>query len=237
MRKSALCVVVAALAALGCGGTPAGAGGGGQGGAITGTGGAITGAGGAGSTSSTTQSSSSASSSSTSTSSTSTSTSTSSTSTSSSSGATCVNSDPGEPNDSEGAAYDFGTIGCDDDDPGMIYGVLAGPDDEDWYTYIGLDENSCLVNPTHGLTVLAGTARVCAFFACTGGSGTDVGGCPSGTTDAKSPAGRPGCCGSGEFTVDLNCTGTIDDEAAVYLRVDDPTHQAVCTEYAVSFHY
>lgn len=153
-------------------------------------------------------------------------------------GAPCVNTDPGEPNDSEDTAYSFGDTGCSDSDPGMIYGILDGPDDVDWFTYVGMDDTTCLVNPTQGVTVVgAGSARLCAYFECTGGSGTDPGTCPSGTIADTSPDGRPGCCGHGDFTVDLNCTGTIDDSSAVYLRVDDPTHQAVCLAYTVSFHY
>lgn len=152
-------------------------------------------------------------------------------------GAACANTDPGEPNDSEAMAYSIGDLGCSDDKGGFIYGVLDGPADQDWFAYDGKDTVTCSVNPTSGVTVSSGIARVCAYFECAGKAPTSVGTCPAGTTSDTSPEGRPGCCGSASFTVDLNCKGTIDDSSRVYLRVDDPTKASVCAPYTLSFHY
>lgn len=149
----------------------------------------------------------------------------------------CMNTDPGEPNDTAATAYAFGPIGCSDSSPGKIYGVLADEGDVDWFVYDGQDEISCQVNPTVGVSVSAGIARVCAYFACVGSADTDLGACPLGTSTDQSADGWPGCCGTTDFTVDLNCTGTINDESLVYLRVDDPTHGSTCAPYTVTFHY
>lgn len=151
-------------------------------------------------------------------------------------GEPCDNTDPGEPNNTEATAYSFGKLGCSDSPPGNIYGVLAGVADVDWFVYDGQDEISCQVNPTVGVAVKTGIARVCAYFACVSGS-TELGNCPVGTSTDMSPDGRRGCCGTTDFTVSLNCTGTINDESLVYLRVDDPTHASVCAPYTVVFHY
>ena len=39
--------------------------------------------------------------------------------------AVVVEADPGEPNDDEASAYDFGETDCKDSSTGMVYGVLA----------------------------------------------------------------------------------------------------------------
>jgi hypothetical protein len=54
----------------------------------------------------------------------------------------------------------------------------------------------------------------------------------------QNPFGDPGCCGPGNnYTVKLDCNGTTNGSADVYLRVTDPTSSAVCTDYDLSFHY
>lgn len=153
-------------------------------------------------------------------------------------GAPCANTDPGEPNDTEAIAYDFGMNGCSDSDPGMFYGVLDGPNDVDWFRYEGSDDLSCIVNPTQGATVTGnGSVRVCAYLECNKGlDKTDVT-CPNGTTSDTSAAGRPGCCGASEFTIDLSCGTLASKDALVLVRIDDPTHGAICTSYDVSFHF
>jgi hypothetical protein len=151
-------------------------------------------------------------------------------------GEPCANTDPGEPNNTEATAYNLGSLGCSDTSPPQLYGVIASADDTDWFVYSGKELFSCLVNPTSGVEVTTGIARVCAYFECVGGAATSIGNCPTGTDSGMSPEGRPGCCGTTAFTVDLNCEGTTIDESFVYLRVDDPT-LAACTEYTLTFHY
>jgi hypothetical protein len=134
----------------------------------------------------------------------------------------------------------MGTTGCADGDVAMIYGVLDGAADKDWFTIIGTDDVSCTVNPTAGVKVTgAASARVCAYFECLSGPGdTDIGTCPAGTTPSTSPMGRPGCCGTADFTVDLSCGSVFSSwSSRLYLRVDDPTKQSTCTEYMATFHF
>jgi hypothetical protein len=152
-------------------------------------------------------------------------------------GEPCMNTDPGEPNDTEATAYNLGATDCSDSTLGKIYGILAGPEDVDWFTYNGKSGLSCQVDPTSGVSVTTGIARVCAYFACVHGTGTHIGSCPAATHSDTSPSGRPGCCGTTDFTVNLDCEGTSNDESLVYLRVDDPTKGSVCADYAVTFHY
>ena len=63
--------------------------------------------------------------------------------------------------------------------------------------------------------------------------------CPAGTTSSQSPFGDPGCCSNGNigFTANLDCTGTTNGSADVFLMVQDPTSSAVCTDYELSFHF
>lgn len=150
-------------------------------------------------------------------------------------GASCVDTGLGEPdNDSEASAHRV-TGSCEDDKVGKIYGVLDGPGDVDWYVYTGEDKLNCKVNPTHGIEADAGKLRVCVFAECIEAD-VEVS-CPAGAQPEASPGGRSGCCATSTFELGLNCKGTTADDANLFIRVDDPTGEATCPSYTVSYHY
>ena len=141
--------------------------------------------------------------------------------------------DPGEDNDTEATATDLGMIEDCDDDGSMVTGVLDGNEDVDWFRYDGDDVALCNVNPARTISADGGL-RLCKFAECADGE-TDVD-CDEGTTQTNSPDGRVGCCSDGSFDMpDVNCTGTIDDDATVFIRVDQA--EAMCVAYTLSYHY
>ena len=93
------------------------------------------------------------------------------------------------------------------------------------------DDPHGVVTANDGVTPL----RLCIFIQCLGGSGPEVT-CPSGTVPATSPFARPGCCGTGEFDIDLNCAGTGDETSEIFMRVDNPSHDNVCVPYSLVWH-
>lgn len=147
-------------------------------------------------------------------------------------GAPCIDTGPGEPNDSEAAASNLGSATDCDGTGGTVSGVLAGTGDVDWYLYRATDEIGCSVDPSRTFSPPGG-ARLCKFAQCTGGGAADVT-CQLGSSPATSPSGRPGCCHTQSFSIDIDCSG-VDDDAQIYLRVDRPVN--VCTAYSIVFHY
>ena len=141
--------------------------------------------------------------------------------------------DPNEDNDSEATATDLGMIEDCDEDGSMVTGILDGDEDVDWFRYDGDDVSLCNVNPARTIAADAGL-RLCKFAECVEGE-TELD-CPKGTTQTNSPDGRLGCCADASFELsDINCTGTLDDDAAVFLRVDQG--QAQCVAYTLTYHY
>lgn len=227
-RSLAACLALSFVALLSAGCAEGGSVGstftnlGGSGG--NGTGGSTGGdAGAAGSTTSSTSSSSSSSSSTTSSSTTSSTTSTT---------ATCQDTGA-EPNDTEQTAKNLGTIDDCDGSGSSFSGVINGPSDVDWYKYFAQDAFGCQVGPSRSVQFMA-AARICKFVECQDGSSPSVT-CPAGTVGATSPEGRPGCCGSEGFDMDLDCS-SISDDTIMYIRIDDP-NGADCTPYTVDYHY
>ncbi len=158
-------------------------------------------------------------------------------STTSTTGSGCVDTGPGEPNDSEVNAYDLGTIGDCDNMGDMVSGVLSGASDLDWYKFHGVDASSfCSVDPARTLTS-SGSVRICKFIQCDG-SESDNFSCPGGTTAANSPDGRPGCCSTGDMDISLTCGSSQlnADNAMVFIRVDNP-QSLPCPNYTVAYHY
>jgi hypothetical protein len=151
----------------------------------------------------------------------------------------CVDIALGEPNESETTAYRLKAAAIDDCDGSgdTINGVIAGFQDVDWYFYEGDDGIGCSVDPTRSLTQSESGLRICKYFECISGD-TEVDDCPSGTTPALSPENRPGCCGTSGFDVGLNCGGTLDEHAYVYIRIDQPGgNLATCNGYSLDYHY
>jgi hypothetical protein len=137
-----------------------------------------------------------------------------------------------EPNDSEATARDLGTINDDDDKGASFTGVLNGADDADWYKYHGVDNFPYTVDPTRTVSFMM-AARICKYAQCENDSDPSVT-CPGSTTTDTSPDGRKGCCGSGGFSIGIDCTG-MDDNATVYIRIDEAS--ADCVPYSVMYHY
>lgn len=140
-----------------------------------------------------------------------------------------------EPNDSEDEATDLGQINDNDSNGGVVAASLHEPGDVDWYRYLGDDDITGDVDPARSL-VASGGLRLCKFLECDNGLAQTEFECPVGTQYALSPMARPGCCASEGFALpDLDCTGVIEDNATVYIRLDQP--DAACVTYAVSYHY
>ncbi|MBL9025090.1 MAG: hypothetical protein JNL21_23030 [Myxococcales bacterium] len=170
----------------------------------------------------------------TTTSSTTTSTTTASTTTTGSSG--CNDLGPGEPNDTEAAAHDLGTIGDCDDRGGSVSGLLDGATDPDWYKYHATDASSfCTTDPDRTVTS-SDPIRICKFVQCDDNEANDFE-CPSGTSAATSPDGRPGCCGTSAFEFSLTCGSSSigADNAMVYIRID--TQENACVTYTLTYAY
>lgn len=146
----------------------------------------------------------------------------------------CPNDTIGESNDTQGMAKDFGTLNDPDSNTQSFCAVLGGPTDVDWYTYLGHDTLSGLVNPYQYFS--NGTkARVCAYFKCN--SQNTFLTCPANTQPDTAPGGQQGCCGTEPFKVDeLGCDGAFNDDARVWIRVDNP-EQSACVPYFLRFNY
>ncbi len=139
-----------------------------------------------------------------------------------------------EPNNGENNPAELGTITDDDDDGMVITAVLEGGDDVDWFTYFGDDTLLSAVSPARDLTTV-GALRLCKFAECEEGLFSTEVTCPEGTAQAMSPDGVPGCCGDDSFEIDLNCLDTMNENATIYMRLDQG--QSDCTQYTLDFHY
>jgi hypothetical protein len=145
-------------------------------------------------------------------------------------GGACI--DPLEPNDIEAQASDLGSFNDCDDSGSMVQGVLDGVDDVDWYRYVGSDDFGCVVDPTRLLTATH-SLRLCKFAECTDGSTASVS-CTDGSSPATSPDGRPGCCHTLSFGMDVDCDA-VSDDATIYIRLDTPGD--ACVVYDLEYHY
>lgn len=140
-----------------------------------------------------------------------------------------------EPNDEESMPTLLGEISDDDDDGGSIFGTLEGPGDVDWYRYTGDDDVLSNVDPARFVKSTGGV-RLCKFAECEGGVGDTDFECPVETEAATSPLGRPGCCAPmGIALGDANCTGVLEDNMQVFMRVDQA--QDACTAYELIYHF
>lgn len=140
--------------------------------------------------------------------------------------------DPIEPNDVEGQAFSLGAFNDCDPEGSMIQGILGGPNDTDWYRYVGSDDFGCVVDPARTVTA-SNSVRVCKFAECTDGS-TPVIDCQNGSTPDTSPEGRAGCCFTAGFGMDVECDA-VSDDATVYIRFDNPGD--ACVVYDMAYHF
>lgn len=137
-----------------------------------------------------------------------------------------------EPNDSESTARPLADIDDCDDHGGNVKGTLA-PGDVDWFTFKASDSAFCSIHPFVRLAS-ADNVSICMFFKCD--SGTTEVQCPEGTQDWSSNPSHPGCCTSlTPMEPTLNCTGTIDETARVWLQVSW-LENTDCRSYSIDYH-
>lgn len=135
----------------------------------------------------------------------------------------------------EDAAHFLGIIDDEDDSGGNVMGVLTGPDDVDWFRYDGEDSFLDSVDPFRTIAA-SGEVRFCKFAECVDGLEATEFECGEGATATTSPGGRPGCCADSVIHVpDANCSGTISDDMAIWVRVDQAGE--ACVQYAFDYHY
>lgn len=138
---------------------------------------------------------------------------------------TCV--DVNEPDQDEGGAVGLGAVACDGDDV-EIAGVGDVATSPDWIWFDGVwDAATCgAVSSQPRVEVIdGGPLPVCAFADCMGaGVGCEVG------VGAVSGSGRPGCCGTDEVRLAVDCTGS-DEGANVLVEID--TTSLACTPYTL----
>lgn len=135
----------------------------------------------------------------------------------------------------EADAHFLGGINDDDDEGGNVLGVLTGPDDVDWFRYDGEDASFQTVDPFRTIAASAGI-RFCKFAECMNGLENTEFECGEGATATTSPDGRPGCCAEAVIHVpDANCSGTISDDMAIWVRIDQA--EEACVPYAFDYHF
>jgi hypothetical protein len=148
--------------------------------------------------------------------------------------AACEEIGPGEPtNDTQATAHSFGKISDADSAGKDVCAVLKGTADVDWYTYSGVDNAFSVVDPLRKVSSDLKT-RLCVYLKCT--AGTTSFSCPAGSTNDTAPLGQQGCCSEGEIDLSFDCAGVQDDDANVWLKVENPDALA-CVPYLLSFHY
>jgi len=144
----------------------------------------------------------------------------------------CDDSGPSEPaNDKEATAV---ALAADN----KLLGVIDGAGDSDWFKTVGYDEFGSIVKPRiRNWSQL--NLRTCIYLDCH--VGKTVVSCPEGTSVDTSPDGHNGCCsnvGTRSFSVGLNCTGTISEDADVTIRIDgSQAAQNACIAYEYLFNY
>jgi hypothetical protein len=143
--------------------------------------------------------------------------------------------DPDDAPDDEMDALAVGEINCQAE-PQEFPGLLAGASDVDWFFYHGVDmECGFDDNPQLTHTVDASdNLRLCVFADCDMGTPQFM--CQNGAQQNVSPEGLAGCCNDGEVTYTLNCMGTGNESANVYVRLDMADGDA-CVDYTVTYSY
>jgi hypothetical protein len=140
-----------------------------------------------------------------------------------------------EANETQQTAFDLGDITDNDNTGGTICPVLKGAADVDWYHFFGDDVFPYTVDPTRVVTTeLLVNARLCVYFDCSGNNSTSVN-CNADEVDDVAPGGQPGCCGVGNVSPSLNCSG-LDDAADVWIKVEN-VDMAACVPYQFDYHF
>ena len=98
-----------------------------------------------------------------------------------------------------------------------------------------VDSMACGFGPPEtNLVLLAdGVVRMCVFFECD--QGDEDFNCTDGSNNEDSPDGRPGCCtDQGMLSVALNCAGSMNESADVFVRFDEAPADS-CINYALTY--
>ena len=148
-------------------------------------------------------------------------------------GGVCNDPGPGEPNDAEANALFLGIITDDDGDGSTITGTLSDAGDVDWYTYNGVDVLGYTSDPALEMSS-SNQFRACLFATCLDGTTLDFT-CDGGAVPATSPEGRPGCCKVGSVAFGTFECGSGDEDARVYIRIDQPASS--CLGYSFFSHF
>ena len=139
-------------------------------------------------------------------------------------------------NDTEGTAYDEGTIGNDDAAGKEECGAFASDGDVDWYHYQGSTETVIFGSPYENDPAGAVSSPVevtlCIYMTCTEGTTGDFV-CPSDTTVANA-GGHDGCCKTG-INPGMDIRHVCQD-AGVWMSVT-AAGATTCAPYDFSFHY
>lgn len=139
-------------------------------------------------------------------------------------------------NDTEGTAYDEGTIGNDDSSGKEECGAFTSSGDVDWYHYQGNTETVIFGSPYENDPAGAVNSPVevtlCIYMTCTEGATGDFV-CPSDTTVANA-GGHDGCCKTG-INPGMDIRHVCQD-AGVWMSVTAAA-ATTCAPYDFSFHY
>lgn len=137
-----------------------------------------------------------------------------------------------DPHDDEASATALDPLGCDESMDLGLAGTIEGPQ-SDWYTFFGNDAFGCPEQP--GATLTADEPlEVCVFIECENGGALEPLECGGDSTEATSPDGRVGCCGTDSaFVGDYDCTGFGGKDVDAYVSVS--SDEMVCADYELSY--
>jgi hypothetical protein len=152
-----------------------------------------------------------------------------------SAGASSCPTDPNEPNDTVGQSFKLKDSSDCDGDGGTFSGVLAGSNDQDWFSLHFTDKSLCTVD--RAITINASMGMlVCIFFKPD--TGTAMVTCPAGSFEMGfAVPGYDGCCTNDKSLTLSYGSGGSDDSASVLFSVAglDPTVK--CGDYTVTYHF
>tara|TARA_R110002096_G_scaffold44524_9_gene119858 strand:+ start:10188 stop:10856 length:669 start_codon:yes stop_codon:yes gene_type:complete len=122
--------------------------------------------------------------------------------------------------------------------------------DIDWFAYSGID-SICDADPSVNIfedVTYANIVRVCMYPVCLDGAPTTFT-CPEGSEEQYEPGLGAGCCSESDFRItDLDCGGTLSEDADIFMSAEWPDdrvldHQgnvlpdATCQSYFFGYSY
>ncbi len=116
-----------------------------------------------------------------------------------------------------------------------LKGTLRGNIDMDVFRFDGTQV--LFHQPIPTATLKTSGVDYCMFVVCKKGV-TQLLGCPAGTRAKGAFVGMgKGCCRDkpGKLSVNFNCTGTTDESATVFMRLEQTENR--CTDYEVTYRF